>query len=360
MATSGGTSGADILRGILKGQVPRQVRLFAAQGLLPVSRDDLFRIQVVLAADPDSELASVAADSVRAVEEGWIVEWVRTSGEVDPIVLDLLVRVRREEGIWAAVAANRSVSDETLRVLAAHGTPVVQDIVITNQVRVMSCLELLDDLRANPQASQVVLRRVREFEEEFIDKLASDRLAEEELDRSGASIGEALAALREIGAHIPDDAGMPYAPPVDPPLEDAVQRAGLSTHGQLLMMNTKERIVRALKGTREERAILVNSRNRLVVRAVLASPKLTNQEIERFAAARSVSEEVVRVIASNPRWTRAYAVALALVQNPKTPVQTSLRLLQRLALRDVGRLSKNRNVNPVVRKQAANLWSRRR
>jgi len=359
MATSGGTSGADILRGILKGQVPRQVRLFAAQGLLPVSRDDLFRIQVVLSADPDSELADVATGSVRSVEESWIVEWIRTA-EVDPIVLDLLIRVRREEAIWGAVAANRRVSDETLRVLAGHGTPVVQDIVITNQVRVMSCLEILDDLRANPQASQVVLRRVREFEEEFIEKLASDRLAEDELGRRGASIEDALLALREIGAHIPEEDGLPYAPPADPPLEDAVQRAGLSAHGQLLLMNTKERIIRALKGSREERAILINSRNRLIVRAVLASPKLTDMEIERFAAARSVSEEVVRVIASNPRWTRAYTVALALVQNPKTPVQTSLRLLQRLALRDIGRLSKNRNINPVVRKQAANLWSRRR
>ncbi len=360
MAASGGTSGADILRGILKGQVPRQVRLFAAQGLLPVSRDDLFRIQVVLSADPDGELAAVATGSVRAVDESWIVEWIRTAGEMDPIVLDLLIRVRREEGIWAAVASNRRVSDETLRVLAAHGTPVVQDIVITNQVRVMSCLELLDDLRANPLVGQVVLRRVREFEEEFIDKLASERLAEEELGRGGASIEEALRALREIGAHIPEEEGLPYAPAVDPPLEQAVHRAGLSTHGQLLQMNTKDRIIRALKGSREERAILVNSRNRLVVRAVLASPKLSDVEVERFAAARSVSEEVVRVIASNPRWTRAYAVALALVQNPKTPVQTSLRLLQRLALRDIGRLSKNRNINPVVRKQAANLWARRR
>jgi len=42
-----------LIEGILAGTVPRQVRLFAAQGLLPVSRDDLFRLQLLLSADPD-------------------------------------------------------------------------------------------------------------------------------------------------------------------------------------------------------------------------------------------------------------------------------------------------------------------
>jgi len=61
-------------------------------------------------------------------------------------------------------------------------------------VRLLAHLEILDDLRANPRVSQVVLRRVREFEEEFIEKAISGQfaLAEEQ----GTSIEEALAALR--------------------------------------------------------------------------------------------------------------------------------------------------------------------
>ena len=359
MAAEGGArTGADLLQGILKGQVPRQVRLFAAQGLLPVSREDLFRLQIVLSADPDEELAGIAAASIREVEESRLVQWIGAT-DVDGIVLDLLARIRREDAIWAAIATHRNVSDETLRVLARHGPVVVQDIIITNQVRVMRCLEILDDLRANAQISQVVMRRVREFEEEFIEKLAADELEGID-DTVRQSIEEALDALRQIGGHIPDEQRMPVPVVEDPALTDAVNRAGLSVHGQLLLMSTKDRIVRALKGSREERGILINSRNRLVVRAVLASPRLSDSEVEKFAASRSVSEEVVRVISSNPRWLRLYPVAHALVQNPKTPVQTAMRLLPHLALRDIGRVSKNRNVNPVVRRQAANLWSRRR
>ena len=61
-------SGADLIAGIVKGQVPRQVRLFAAQGLLPISREELLGLQCVLSSDPNEELAKVAADSVRGEE----------------------------------------------------------------------------------------------------------------------------------------------------------------------------------------------------------------------------------------------------------------------------------------------------
>ena len=54
------TTGADLIQGVIKGRVPRQVRLFAAQGLLPVSREDLLSLQVLLSADPDEELAEQA------------------------------------------------------------------------------------------------------------------------------------------------------------------------------------------------------------------------------------------------------------------------------------------------------------
>ena len=67
--------------------------------------------------------------------------------------------------------------------------PAVQDVVITNQVRILNCLEALEDLRANPQVSQVVLRRVREFEEEFIEKaVAQAEGAVEEETREAISI----------------------------------------------------------------------------------------------------------------------------------------------------------------------------
>ena len=347
---------ADLIGSIVQGKVPRQVRLFAAQGLLPVSREDLLSLQTLLSSDPDEELAQVARNSLNSEKEQTILDWIRDQPP-DPLVLDQLVRVREDESIWAAVAAHTSTSDETLRVLARHATPLIQDIIITNQVRILGCLEILEDLTSNPQINQVVLRRVREFEEEFIAKA----LAEEEmLAAAGPSVEEAIEALEAIGAHIPKLETMPYPRSEDAALEDAVRRSKKAVHARLLEMSVHEKIICALRGSSEERAVLINSRNRLIQRSVLACPKLSENEIERFASSRSVAEEVIRVIAGNNRWLRHYPVILALAFNPKTPVYTARPILMRLNHRDRVRISRDRNVSPVTRQMAAKLIETRR
>jgi hypothetical protein len=357
MTEGGIASGKQLLQAIMSGQVARQVRLFAAQGLLPIPREDLFRLQAVLASDPDPELAAAATQSLQGEPLTTLIEWIEHH-EVEPVVLDMLSRVRSDEAMWAAIAVHAQTSDETMRVLARNGSPLIQDIIITNQVRLLAHLEILDDLRANPRVSQVILRRVREFEEEFIEKAISGQLAESEALRT--SIEEALAALRAIGAHIPNEHSMPYLTADDPGVREELERLGLSTYARLARMTVKEKVVTALLGGREERTILISSQNRLVVRAALASPKLTESEIERFAATRSISDEAIRIIASNRRWMQQYGVIQALAQNPKTPLQTALRLLPRLSVRDLSRLARDRNINPVVRRRAQEFHSLRR
>jgi len=349
---------AQLIEGIQKGQVPRQVRLFAAQGLLPVSRDDLFRIQVLLTSDPDEELGQVAASSLRDVETDTLVGWVAAGG-LEPLELELLIRVRSEEVIWAAVASHPAVSDDTLRVMARNSSPLIQDIIVTNQVRLLGCLDILDDLRGNPQVNQVVLRRVREFEEEFIAKAVA---AEGDIPdpEPGPSLSEALEALKLIGAHLPAEEQYPLPGSADEKAAKEAAKAGNNVFAKLFMMNIHEKILCGLKGSREERGILIHSRNNLVVRAVLASPKLSDLEVERIAADRSVSEEAIRVIAKHPRWTRRYSVMVALVSNPKTAAKTAMNMIPRLNNRDLLFLIRNRNVPAHVRRQAQRVKQHRR
>jgi len=326
--------------------------------LLPVSRDDLFRLQLLLSADPDDELAELARASVAEEQTDFILSWLENDQRTQ-LELDLLVRNRSEEPIWAAAAQHPATADETLRVLARHGPPLIQDIVITNQVRLFGCLDLLDDLRENPQVSTVILRRAREFEEEFIAKAAA-RQEEAREAQTGPTIEEALLALRSIGSDLPAQDRLPLPSSPDSQLADEATKRGERAYARLLRMTTHEKVLTALKGNSEERGILVNSRNHMVVRAVLASPKLTDNEVERFAASRSVSDEVIRLIAQNPRWLRRYPVILALVNNPKTPVQIARRLLSRINVRHLKQLSVNRNINSAVRTEAAKIFAKRR
>jgi hypothetical protein len=117
----------------------------------------------------------------------------------------------------------------------------------------------------------------------------------------------------------------------------------------LSTLSVMQRMKFAMKGTRTQRAQLIRDPNKLVSAAVLSSPKLTETEVESFAKMANVSEEVLRVIATNRAWAKNYTIISALTKNPKTPPAISMRLIQRLNERDLKGLSTDRNVPEAVR-----------
>ena len=121
---------------------------------------------------------------------------------------------------------------------------------------------------------------------------------------------------------------------------------------RLQEMSVPQKMSRATKGTREERAILVRDPNRLISVAVLSSPKLTDSEVEAIAKMSSVSDEILRIISHNRNWMKNYVVVSALARNPKTPLPVSMNLLNRLNDKDLKVLSTNRNVPEVLRTTA--------
>jgi hypothetical protein len=110
-----------------------------------------------------------------------------------------------------------------------------------------------------------------------------------------------------------------------------------------------KRMKLAMKGTREQRAQLIRDSNRMVAVAVLSSSKLTEAEVEAFAKMANVSEDVLRIIASNRSWMKNYGVVFGLTRNPKTPPAISMKLLPRLNERDMKLLGMDRNVPEAVR-----------
>ena len=141
------------------------------------------------------------------------------------------------------------------------------------------------------------------------------------------------------------DAGADEAPP---PAEEREE----STLQRLAGLSIAKRIGVAMKGTREERAILIRDPNRIVTAAVLSSPKMTETEIAGIARMGSVSEDVLRTIANNRGWLKNYSVTLGLVKNAKTPVALSMNLMARLSEKDLRMLSTDRNVPDALRVNA--------
>jgi hypothetical protein len=143
----------------------------------------------------------------------------------------------------------------------------------------------------------------------------------------------------------------------EPALDTALDDDDLPPEGQerasivqkIASLNVAGRMALAMKGSREERAILIRDPNKIVGAAVLSSPKLTETEVESIARMTSVSDDILRMIGYSRAWTKNYSVVLSLVKNPKTPVAMSMNFLSRLSDKDLRMLSSNRNIPEALR-----------
>jgi len=172
---------------------------------------------------------------------------------------------------------------------------------------------------------------------------------------SGESGPSAEAASPEQGASL--EVASPPGPEAEVGQAPADAEAGRETLLQrIARMNPVAKIRLALMGGQEARLILLRDSNRAVVRAVLQSPKLSDSEVESFAAMRNVQEEVLRLIAKNRNFTKNPAVIRALVFNPRTPFDVSLPLVKYLKDRDLKLLTMDKNVPDTVRANAVRLY----
>jgi len=124
-------------------------------------------------------------------------------------------------------------------------------------------------------------------------------------------------------------------------------------------LDIKGRIQLAMKGSKEERSILIRDGTKLVALAVLESPKVSDSEVEKFAAQKNVLEAVLRQITMKRRFMKNYGVVRNLVYNPRTPLDLSLGLMKNLLVNDLRNLSSNKEVSDTIRKLALKMFKQK-
>lgn len=145
----------------------------------------------------------------------------------------------------------------------------------------------------------------------------------------------------------------PPAGPAAPPAGEPVERVTLLQ--RIGRMTAAEKIKAALTGNQEERLLLIRDSNKIVSRAVLQSPKVSDMEIENIAGMKNVTEEVLRLIAMNRKFMKSYSVMRSLINNPRLPIDVGLPMLSRLSERDLKGLGLNKNIAEVIRSMAMKL-----
>jgi len=132
-----------------------------------------------------------------------------------------------------------------------------------------------------------------------------------------------------------------------------------SIAAQVAKLSVPEKVELAVKGNREVRRILSRDASSMVARAVIGSPKLTEEDIISYAASSLTHEDVLRFIADSRQWTANRQVVCALVLNPRTPPPAAIRFLKSYQTSELRVLSQNRSLSAVVRQEAKRQLAQR-
>ncbi|MGK2855608.1 MAG: hypothetical protein ACSLFQ_00235 [Thermoanaerobaculia bacterium] len=352
MSEAPALNAALLMERMTRGELPRDFMMFAAQGLLPLPQDDLVAVLAFLTTLDDAELASSARASLSEMIPRVVAAFCSSALATAPL-LDALAAAVQDGMVLEAIVRSRAVSDETFERLARTAQPGIQEIIVTNQERIIRSPAILDALLENPSITPDVRRRVMETREEFFDKQARRALAAELIE--GLDIENDLD-LDPIADLLEKAETEPQPEDTLPPMEAATASPdNFSVFTKISNMNVAERVQAAYKGGKSERTILVRDRNRLVCTAVVRSPRITETEIEAYAAMRNVEDEVLRIIGTKREYQSKYAIVHNLVKNPKTPAGIALNLVGRLTSKDLKFLSTSKDVSEIIRSHARKL-----
>lgn len=392
------TSTNPIVQAIVAGTAPQAARMAAARGMLPLAQGDMLEALVALRESDNAEIAAAAATTLGEQDAESLLTVAQTQ-ETAPAVLGFLAtRADLGRAVHEAVTLNAATPDEAIALLAGMTSDGgLLELIIVNQQRLIRAPAIIEAIISNPARTPEAERRARETRREFFDKeRGAQQVAGELRARGQEAAAEFIEAAESIGAadvelsiedawmlasHIEvsdadiDDSWLQFDLIEELYDETPEQRAAnveriisevklegmdlpperISLIRRVMLMTIKDRVKLGMKGDREARAILIRDANKIVASAVIHNPRITEHEVEGISAMRTVSDEVLRLIALNRAWARSYPIIYNLARNPRTPIGTAITILPRIRAKDLQSISQNRNVSENVRRQALRL-----
>lgn len=311
----------EVLQELRHGNATREDKLAVCTGGVKLPPPDLAEILSVLALDSDELISTRAQESILALPIENFVEALNRQQALEPLFEFAAKNLAAKPGVADALIKNKNCA-------AAHLVPLVQHLSALGVQALMDELERVSDSRelaeALEKSSSITLEQKSQLNE-----LLSDAMPDME------ALTEALADAEP----------------------DNERRKTLLQ--QISTMTVSQRVKFAMKGGSEARRTLIRDTNKVVQRAVLQSPRLTDQEVEAFASMTNLTDEILRMIGKNRNFRKNYNVIRNLLNNGKAPLDCSLGLLPMLNPPDLKKLGMNKNIPETLRATAVKLMRQR-
>lgn len=269
---------------------------------------------------------------------------------IDPLVLAWAAAEFRENGaVLAMTAMNPNIDGNTLLKLAETGPEEVIMIIAEERKRILQNPAILDALKKNPLAPANVIDALEAYvksggtaQAELLPPAISEeqtKLAETAPPEEAAAI---LDAVKSIEAKTATKEKPAEAEKTAKKAPDA--KKSLNIYKLAAELSFGQKIKLALTGNKSVREYFSKDANKLISTSVLKNPRITENEVMRIAGNKSSPDALLRIIAAKKDWLKNYTLKLSVIQNPKTPVAISMKLMESLQLKDVEILSKSKGV----------------
>jgi len=312
------TLSPEVLEDLRHGRAPRERKIAVCTGGAHLAPADRAEILAVLAGDADEMVAARAQDAILSLPVESFVEALKREQALPMLFTYAARNLADKPGVCDAMVQNKNCSAE-------HLVPVVRHL---STLGIQALMEELDRVTESPALAAALEHSSSltvDQKNQLHDLHGPDNLIDE------AALAEAAAAVES----------------------DLARRQTLIQ--RLAKMTVAQRVQFAMKGGSEARRTLIRDNNKVVQRAVLQSPRLTDQEVEAFAAMASLTDEILRLIAGNRSFRKNYTVVRNLINNPKAPLDVTMHMLPMLNAVDLKRLTTNKNIPETLRTTAIKL-----
>jgi len=349
-------------RKALEATAPKKLRLGAARGLLPgIPPADILTVVALLSQEADSPVSTTARTTLAQFPPAILDAALNT--ELAGVVIEALARSNPgQDSLLTRLLDNAGIAPETVAFLAEHGSESLCEHIAINEQRALHHPIIIEKLYMNEKARSSTAERLLDLavrngvelnipafkeaaaaiQNELIIERSEEPTPDDILFRQVGELAEQSGIDSETEDVVEiDDEGNEVIKPQAQPL-----------WVQIGNMTVSQKIRRALLGTGTERMLLVRDTNRLVAAAAIRSPKVKENEVAQISSSRAVSDEVLRIIATNQEWTHNHQIKYNLVCNPRTPFTFAAQLVPHLREHELKSLAKSKNVTGAVAQAA--------
>jgi len=355
---------------ILSDGAPPKLKLMAARGIVPgVRPEEVLCVMVLLAGAEDPELADTAQTALADLP-GPLLQGALQADLHEAVITVLADSYLHNVPVLEKLVQMPRLPVEAVLHLAEYGGEGTTELVATNQELLLAHPEIIERLYLNKATRMSTADRLVELavrngielqgiaawkevaqaiQGELIVEPTEEPLPDDELFWETDELAHELSDEGLEDVFFEDDEGEEL-------LEDKLK----PLHARIGEMTISQKIRRAMLGTREERAMLIREQNKIVASAAARSPLLQEPEVVQITRNRGVSVEVLRIIGMTAEWLKSYQVKKNLVENAKTPIAISQRLITQLRESDLRRIAKSKNIPGAVQMQARRHLQRRK